>query len=320
MSHNHYFIVISYLAYTYFSVFTDNKAKTKTSSSKHEKKTKHTSKKHNVSISNSQKEERKRKLKEIANKEKGEYEKVSPKTTKEIDKEIIKLPASNTNFSKTVANVKVTSSSRQAFLSESIKSVKKKESPQKSSAPNGKKHSSSPKVKPKVKSPKQLDNIENTKNLETIESKSKHNISKISSKDSKNNLSNKTISNNIIELREPLKSLKPVIASINTKIGTQPQKKKKKVHFSEDKPEIHYFEIEDGNKMKKTSLVKTSLVDVRQMPIFSLEKITLMKILRWNPHWLEEQINNNEPPPILGHNNPPLAIFHSFVSHNQYVQ
>lgn len=130
------------------------------------------------------------------------------------------------------------------------------------------------------------------------------------------------------ETRVPLKSLKPLTDSEESfsgkpfsKVGPmQSGKSKKKVRFSESSPQIIEFEIEPGNKMKKTSLVKTTLVDIRQQPVFSLEKITLIKILRWNPQWLEEQINRNEPPPILGHNNTPLTVFHTFVNHNQYVQ
>lgn len=129
------------------------------------------------------------------------------------------------------------------------------------------------------------------------------------------------------EARVPLKSVKPLTESETysgkpfSKVEPLPQKKlKKTVRFSDAEPEVHIFEIEPGNKMKKTSLVKMSLVDTRQMPVFSLEKITLMKILRWNPHWLQEQINNNDPPPILGHNNPRINTLHSYVNHQQYVQ
>lgn len=98
------------------------------------------------------------------------------------------------------------------------------------------------------------------------------------------------------------------------------KKSVKKVRFTDEKPKIHLFEIEPGNKMKKTASIKTSLLDIQHMPVFSLEKITLIKILCWNPHWLDEQVNNNDPPPILGHNNPPMAIFHSFNNHKQYIQ
>lgn len=219
-----------------------------------------------------------------------------------------------------MSNVKVTSSNRQAFLtSEPVgKPVKRKESPHKSKIDKEKKDTLSPEVVHKKKSTKHADDIENDKigKTEKKEHKHDHSKSKHSSEDSKcNGISN----NSVLESRVPLKSLKPLTESENSK-AQQLSQKKKTVRFSEAPPEIHYFEIEPGNKMKKTSLVKTTLVDTRQMPSFSLERITLMKILRWNPHWLEEQINNNEPPPILGHNNLPLALFHSFSSHNQYVQ
>lgn len=271
-----------------------------------------------MSITNSQKEERKRKLKEIAQKGKGESKEELDVSSSNVAADLTELPSVKIINSNKTTNVKVTSSNRQAFLTEGIKSANKKESPRKSSTSKGKKESSSPKEQSKVKSPEQSDNIENTKKpakKTDKESKSKSTSSK--SKEPKSKSTDNTI---ITEIREPLKSLKPLIATQITKVDPQPQKKKKTVRFSEDKPEIHYFEIEDGNRMKKTSSVRTSLVDIRHMPIFSLEKITLMKILRWNPHWLEEQINNNEPPPILGHSNPPLTIFHMFNSHNQYVQ
>lgn len=128
--------------------------------------------------------------------------------------------------------------------------------------------------------------------------------------------------------RVPLKSLKPLTESEDSLSGKPfskveplpPEKPKKKVHFSSEPPKVRVFEIEPGNKLKKTSLAKTSLLDVQHLPMFSLQKITLMKILRWNPHWLAEQINNPEPPPILGHHNPPMVVFQCFSSHNQYVQ
>lgn len=272
-------------------------------SSKNDTKSKHSSK---TQISNSQKEERKRKLKELAQKGKDEPEPSSSKADKQ-------------NSSKSV-NVKVTSSNRQAFLTTEpvVKPVKRKESPLKSKTDKAKKETLSPEDVHKNKSTKQTDDIENDKKGKTEKKEHKHDNSR--SKDSKDSKCNGISNTSISETRIPLKSLKPITESEISKTQLLPREKKKSVRFSEAPPEVHYFEIEPGNKMKKTSLVKTSLVDTRQMPSFSLERITLMKILRWNPHWLEEQINNNEPPPILGHNNLPLALFHSFTSHNQYVQ
>lgn len=119
--------------------------------------------------------------------------------------------------------------------------------------------------------------------------------------------------------RKPLENYEKTSKPISKVEPMQVEKRKKSVRFSEMAPQVLVYQIEPGNRLKKTSLAKT-LVDVRQAPIFSLEKITLMKILRWNPQWLEEQVHNNDPPPILGHNNTPLAIFHSFVNHSQYVQ
>ncbi|KAL0871871.1 hypothetical protein ABMA27_004333 [Loxostege sticticalis] len=278
----------------------DNKSK---KSSKNDTKSKHSSK---TQISNSQKEERKRKLKELAQKGKDEPEPSSSKADKQ-------------NSSKSV-NVKVTSSNRQAFLTTEpvVKPVKRKESPLKSKTDKAKKETLSPEDVRKNKSTKQTDDIENDKKGKTEKKEHKHDNSK--SKDSQDSKCNGISNTSISETRIPLKSLKPMTESEISNAQLLPREKKKSVRFSEAPPEVHYFEIEPGNKMKKTSLVKTSLVDTRQMPSFSLERITLMKILRWNPHWLEEQINNNEPPPILGHNNLPLALFHSFTSHNQYVQ
>ncbi|CAG9793920.1 unnamed protein product [Diatraea saccharalis] len=307
--------------------------KPKHKTEKHDKSS-HSSKRH---ISSSQKEERKKKLKEIAVKEKEDNNQTNSKN-------------SVNNLTKTFPSIKVTSSNRGAFLTDSIqvvKPTKRKESPQKSKSSNEKTERLSPtdnsvEIKSKIESETKKsdktekkerkletrDNIENknkhTEKKDRKEHKSKHRHDSSKSK-SKHSKSDKN-SNSVTETRVPLKSLKPLTDSEESFAGkpfskVEPYKKPKKtVRFSEAAPEIHYFEIAEGNKMKKTSLVKTTLVDSRQMPMFSLEKITLMKILRWNPHWLEEQINNNEPPPILGHNNPPMAIFHSFNNHHQYVQ
>ena len=126
----------------------------------------------------------------------------------------------------------------------------------------------------------------------------------------------------------PLKNVKPLTDNTESQPNkpfskvlplATPIKSKKQVRFSNAPDEVIVFEIEPGNIMRKTSSVKTRLVDARKMPIFSLEKITLMKILRWNPQWLDEQKSNVDPPPILGHDNPPMAIFHNFNSHSQYV-
>ncbi|RVE47408.1 hypothetical protein evm_007918 [Chilo suppressalis] len=301
------------------------------------KKKSHSSKRH--IISNSQKEERKKKLKELAMKEKEEFDQRNSKNNAN-------------NLTKTIPNIRMTSSNRGAFLTDSVQVVKpmrRKESPQKSISNNERTEQSntannrdeansnveleikqSEKTEKKERKSETRENIENkTKHSEKTtkkESKSrkKADSSKHNSKHSKSNPNSST--NSVAETRVPLKSLKPLPDSEEPFAGkpfskVEPYKKQKKtVRFSEAAPEVHYFEIPEGNRMKKTSLVKTTLVDIRQMPIFSLEKITLMKILRWNPHWLEEQINNNEPPPILGHNNPPMAIFHSFNNHHQYVQ
>ncbi|XP_026325144.1 helicase sen1 isoform X2 [Hyposmocoma kahamanoa] len=248
--------------------------------SKHSKERRHSSSKRH--ITNSQKEERKRKLKEIATKKKDH--------ANGTDKRV------NTDAKdKGVSNVKLTTINRGAFLTDAVqvvKPMKGRDSPQKLTKP-----------KERRSSPKPI----------------KHDKSTSKTTDSKQ----KSIS---FDSRVPLKSLKPLSESEEkpfSKVEPLPPKKSKKtVMFSTEPPKVHVFQIEEGNKMKSTQLVKASLdnIGIRAMPFFSLEKVTLMKILRWNPHWLEEQLINNDPPPILGHSNPPMTIFHSFNNHKQYIQ
>ncbi|XP_049873921.1 uncharacterized protein LOC126372288 isoform X2 [Pectinophora gossypiella] len=291
-----------------------SESKHKTSKHKRDKKSKKQSPPRRQ-ISNSQKEERKKKLKEIATKEKEHTN---------LNKDL-----SNTTKDKVMVNAKVTSSNRGAFLTDVVQGVvkpmKRKESPKKTTKgketiPNG---------VPENKIPEPTEDIENKKKSKSEEKRSSKRKEKDVSKESKTKSTDKSQKpSSSSESRVPLKSLKPLSESEESFSGKPfskvepmpPKKEKKKVRFSDAPPEVHVFQIEEGNNMKKTSLVKTSLVDIRQTPIFSLEKITLMKILRWNPHWLQEQINNNEPPPILGHNSPPMTIFHSFTNHSQYVQ
>ncbi|XP_072947304.1 uncharacterized protein [Epargyreus clarus] len=118
----------------------------------------------------------------------------------------------------------------------------------------------------------------------------------------------------------PKSSLKTILKPL--KENKEPDKKSnKRVSFSKNQPEVREFEIEQGHQMKKTSSVKTTLLPARyNLPAFSLEKFALMRILRWNPQWLDEQNNFTEPPPILGHNNIFKAIPHTFSSHTQYVE
>lgn len=257
--------------------------------------------------STTQKEERKKKLKEIALK-------VKENETKSNRESI--------ETSKPTTNVKVTSTNRGAFLTEVVQAVVKPVKRKENLSKNKEKHMESPKVTDS-KSKELRENLENRGKPEKERaSKEKYKSKKKESKSS-NNL--KDVEQNV---RMPLKNLRPLVDTEESypgkpvsKVGPMPlEKPKKKVCFSLEPPQVRVFEIEPGNKLKKTSLVKTTLVDIRQTPVFSLEKITLMKILRWNPHWLEEQLNNNDPPPILGHNNTPMTLFHSFVNHNQYVQ
>lgn len=268
-------------------------------------------------ISTTQKEERKKKLKEIACKEKEE----------------LKQNKDSSGSNKTVStNVKVTTSNRGAFLTDVAQAVV---NPVKRLEHTRKNKDNSEETSPKLKETSYKDITEDLENKRKEPEKS----NKDRSKDSKSHRtkdhsrsehntdkpSSKPIGK---ETRVPLKSLKPLPDGEDTysgkpvsKVGPmQTGKSKKTVRFSDTAPQVLVFEIEPGNKMKKTSSVKTTLVDVRQAPVFSLEKITLMKILRWNPQWLDEQMNFSEPPPILGHNNTPMSVFHSFVNHSQYVQ
>ncbi|CAB3251727.1 unnamed protein product [Arctia plantaginis] len=289
-------------------LFAEAQAKTKQSTSKltSSKVEKSHSKKQ---PSTTQKEERKKKLKEIALK-------VKDNETKSNRESI------ETN--KPSTNVKVTSTNRGAFLTEVVqavvKPVKRKENLNKSKD----KISESPKVTESI-SKELTEDLENRGKPEKDRSNKGKGKGLKQKKESK---SSKIFNDVEQEVRVPLKNLRPLTDSEESysgkpisKVGPMPSEKlKKKVRFSQEPPQVRVFEIEPGNKLKKTSLVKTTLVDIRQTPVFSLEKITLMKILRWNPHWLEEQLNNNDPPPILGHNNTPMTLFHSFVNHNQYVQ
>lgn len=311
-----------------------------------------------IQITLSQKEERKKRLKEIATKD------------KECDPD---LKNSSNSCNKSATNInKITTSNRGAFLTDSVQVVKpvtRKEESKDTKSKN--KHSASP-PKPKTHDKQVGDTIssvdvENRKKQTDISTKDEHKSSKTKSKShtsnskSSHNKSHNSSKTNKVrvplkslkpelesdvsskrtsshnnshdsskarEARVPLKSVKPLTECDETYSGKPfskveplpPKKPKKTVRFFDGGPKVHIFEIEPGNKMKKTSLVKMSLLDSRQMPVFSLEKITLMKILRWNPHWLDEQINNNDPPPILGHSSPPMSTFHSYVNHQQYVQ
>lgn len=251
--------------------------KSKNTSFKHSKQGRQSSSKRH--ITNSQKEERKRKLKEIATKRKEDCEHGTDKNFSTKDKG--------------AANVKLTTTNRGAFLTDAVqvvKPMKGKESPPIATKP---KERSSPKP-------------------------SNHDKSKSKTTGGRQQ-------SNSPQSRVPLKSLKPLSESEQKPFSIveplSPKKPKKVVRFS-TKPTVQVFQIEEGNKMKSTRLIKASMdhIGIRATPFFSLEKVMLMKILRWNPHWLEEQLNNNDPPPILGHNNPPMTIFHSFSSHKQYVQ
>ncbi|CAH0584348.1 unnamed protein product [Chrysodeixis includens] len=272
--------------------------KSKSSSSKHSRTEKSSSRKHD---SRSLKEERKKKLKEIASKDKESEEKTN---------------SDSLGSSKPVTNVKVTSSNRGAFLTEIAQAVIK---PVKSKDTD--KNSSISKENKKQETVQNLDNKnKESKNMKEKSKGSKHKDHETVNKtDVTTNISTHKEKKVSLKNLKPLKNYEESSKPVSKVEPMQVEKRKKSVRFSEMAPQVLVFQIEPGNRLKKTSLAKT-YVDVRQAPIFSLEKITLMKILRWNPQWLEEQVHNNEPPPILGHNNTPLAVFHSFSSHSQYVQ
>lgn len=271
--------------------------KSKSSSSKQSRAEKSSSRMHEY---HNLKEERKKKLKEIACKDKGSEE----KTNKD-----------SLGSSKPVTNVKVSTSNRGTFLAgfaqTVVTSVKSKDTDKNLSVSKENK--------------KQEGNLENN-NKETTNKKGKNRASKHKDKktESETDITSKNTSTHR-EKRVSLKNLEPlenykktskILSEVEPK---QTAKRKKSVQFSENPPQVRVYQIDPGNRLKKTSLAQT-LVDVRQAPIFSLEKKTLMKILRWNPQWFEEQRHTNDPPPILGGNETPLAIFHSFVNHSQYVQ
>ncbi|CAH4032860.1 unnamed protein product [Pieris brassicae] len=273
----------------------------KKTSKKENKERKH-SESSKKSINKSQKDERKKKLKEIAVK------------LKEHEPD----PSHNTASSKSVVNIKVTNTSRGEFLTNVVQAVK----------PTKRKEILDKTVQQKHKTShgitlvnKTSDYKENHVEVVSAEPKSERKKRKRRRSRRKSDKTEKPHAHPIKAIR-PLMDIdlgffgKPV-----SKVEPLPPKKiKKSVRFSNTPPEVHVFQIEPGNKMKETRLVKTTLVDNHKLPIFSLEKITLMKILIWNPHWLDEQITNADPPPILGHNNIPLAKFQTYNNHHQYVQ
>ncbi|XP_063382539.1 uncharacterized protein LOC134668959 [Cydia fagiglandana] len=273
------------------------------SSSKRSKSSKHSTSKNQ--ISEALKEERRKKLREIANKD------------KQTDLNSSKTDISDNQSNKAKVNIKQTSSNRGAFLAQEqvaqaiVKPMARKTSPEKPHKTKSKKTETSKKSSHSREA--RSEDIENSKKRKEKDTKQPEKVeTKRPQKPS--------------DRRVPLKSLKPLSESEESKkpiskVDPMPPKKpKKSVRFSDAPPQIVEFEIEPGNRLNKTSSIKTTLVDTpRSMPSFSLEKLTLIKILIWNPHWLDEQINNNEPPPILGHNNIPLNIFQAFDNHRQYV-
>ncbi|CAH2239299.1 helicase SEN1 [Pararge aegeria] len=263
-------------------------------------------------ITNSQKEERKKKLKQIACKD------------KDID-DTQKDLANNAN--KPVINVKVTTSNRGAFLTDvnhaTIKPTKRKNCPLEGKDRN---RIGSPKYETITSVKSNL-----SKSDEPITEKIKKSKEQPEQKEAGINSNTESLKFQRIvdtDTRTPFKSLKPLTEKEESCLGKPvskveplpPKKPKKTVSFSKQLHETRVFEIEPGHKMKKTSLAKTALVDIQNRKIFSLEKITLITILRWNPHWLNEQMKIADPPPILSTKSPPMTICHSFDSHRRYIK
>ncbi|XP_053606513.1 uncharacterized protein Setx [Plodia interpunctella] len=272
-------------------------------------------------ITESQKEERKRKLKAIAEKNRDHSEQSNVVATGDDNKKA--LNTINVKVTSTNRTMKMTKDPHKQdgdYKSKTEAPIKIQALDKKSETTNEK--STYSKSKKEIETKKELDvkvrhpDIKSTKLIEHEETLHKH----------KQNLKHK--SKYTSSKDKPVKSLKPLTESEESlsgkplsKVEPLPQRKpKKSVRFSEAAPQVREFEIEPGNRMRKTSLIKTTLVDVQQMPIFSLEKISLMKVLRWNPNWLVEQTTRNIPPPILGHTIEPTPLYHTFENHNQYVQ
>ncbi|CAK1556313.1 unnamed protein product [Leptosia nina] len=287
--------------------------------------TKETSKKHR---SNKHREERKKQLKEIANK----------------NKEIITTSDSTSN-AKSVPNVKVTNKNRGEFLSNSVETTvkpttsfdkRKKDENKLSSNVNQKSNKGTNNNENKrssvaeEKNPTRKSNKDRKRKSESSKDNFKisfdHTAKKVKLAEISNDNSIKSIMiNTVAQAAVPIKAIRPLM-DIDLRFGGKPVstvgplRQKKSVRFSSAPPEVRIFEIEPGNRLQETKLVEATLLDSRRMPKFSLERASLMKILRWNPHWLNEQNTNAEPPPILGHNNVPLAKFQSYNKHTQYVQ
>ncbi|KPI97309.1 Helicase SEN1 [Papilio xuthus] len=279
-------------------------------------------------ISDAQKEERKQKLKEIALKEKGES-----KTT---------TASSINNTTIPLAVAKVTTFNRGVFLTDNIDSTEIT-SKKTNKIKNTDKLTLKSTESKKENQPKKEDSTKHSKKNEHSHIKNKdenkkcnkvkeHDPTKIKDNTKSTHVSDKSCGSDkpiSVKYVEPLKGsddtkngkpfskVLPMSSKLTSDISDK--KIKKKVSFSDKGPQVLVYQIEPGNKLKRTSLIKSTLLDVRHMPAFSLEKQKLMKILRWNGNWLEEQLFTNDPPPILDHNQP-MVVLHSFTDHNQYKQ
>ncbi|CAH2091069.1 unnamed protein product [Euphydryas editha] len=288
-------------------------SKSKRSSKK--KKSKHSSSSIKKVITNSQKEERKRKLKEIADKEK----KLDDDSKKSI------------NNNKIVNNVRYTASNRGAFLTDTVNAVatvkpmKRRNSQEKEKnklpprdSVTTKEHSNSKKSLDKNKNyEKSKSETKESVSSTKMEAKDKNKVKETTSKFSSNSKSQKSKNSDHRNLKSQNENKESLPKMPISKVEPlPPTKPKKQVRFSDADPIVHEFEIEPGKLLKKTNSVKSRLLDVQQKPIYSLEKITLKRILDWKPHWLNVQISTEH---ILGHNHPPMTLFHSFISHSQYT-
>lgn len=229
-------------------------------------------------------------------------------------------------------NVRFTNSNRGAFLTDAVnivatvKPMKRRNSQEKDKnkvlskdSVATKEHSNSNKSLDKSKNHEKSKSVTNIPvSLTKTKTIDKDTVTETTSKISNNNESRKSKDSDHRNLK-PQKENKDLLAQ-KPILMVEPlpkTKPKKRVRFSDAAPIVHVFEIEPGKELKKTNSVKTRLLDVQQQPIYSLEKITLKRILDWKPHWLNVQVGTEH---ILGHNQPPMTIFHSFNSHSQYTK
>lgn len=267
-------------------------------------------------VSKSAKEERKRKLRQLAEKER-KCGSIEIQTKASIDN----------NSSKSSTYIKQTITNRSAFLMESLqidKQTPNKEAQNKTHISDNKtdklrtENIQQQKVKHSINLPTSPVNEDhaNESTQTNKQSNSPKNFSKPSETSTKEVLTMKPLKDAADAENKENKTIEKSFSKVQ-----MPHKPKKSVRFSEAGPIVHFIKIEPGNQMKETKLAKTyNTVNHKQKPRYSLDKINLIRILGWLPSWFQEQNNFNFPPPILGENVAPMTIFHKFESHKQYVK